>query len=399
MMAALFINRSIIVPINHFESEQNISYIIENADIDVLIVSDRFDKYTSKKKYSLPEMTKRANDRHYEYSGDMDECIDETTLILFTSGTTGKPKGVVLPLPCVFNIFEGNTARFNDFTLKVSSVYITVPLYHVMGLYYWLGSFRCGWNMYLNSEAGKILSELRSIKPNLIISTPALIQVVDTLTRNGKHDGTENLNFIISGGALLEKGMVERLKQKGIECINSYGMTETSGAGTVNFDVVGHADSIGIPMYDTEIRIIDGEICIKSGSMMKGYYKDEEATSECLIDGFMHTGDLGYIADDGYVYITGRKKNLIILSGGENVSPEELEAELRKNLLIKECVVFEKNDRIAAEVYAPDSNEDDVKNYIAELNSRLPVFKRIYSVDVSDGEFEKTANGKIKRIR
>ena len=196
---------------------------------------------------------------------------------------------------------------------------------------------------------------------------------------------------------MLSEELVDKLSQKQIGCLNVYGMTETAGSGTFNFVDKAHINSIGVPTSNTIIKIIDGEICISSESLMEGYYKDPVSTAECMKDGYVHTGDLGYIADDGYIYITGRKKNLIILSGGENISPEEIEAKLYENPLIKECIVFEKNDRLAVSIFSPDSDEKEIKKYVTELNMQLPIYKRIYSVDIKKHEFEKTANGKIKR--
>lgn len=155
--------------------------------------------------------------------------------------------------------------------------------------------------------------------------------------------------------------------------------------------------SVGRPYDDAEIKIIDGEIGIKYWGNMMGYYKNEEATAEILRDGMIFTGDLGYLDEAGYLYMTGRKKNLIILSSGENVSPEELEKYMYANENVKECLAFEKNDRIHVSVFCDENSQDAIKAHVDELNKKLPLYKRIYGVEFQDKEFEKTATGKIKR--
>ncbi len=158
-----------------------------------------------------------------------------------------------------------------------------------------------------------------------------------------------------------------------------------------------HIDSIGKAIDGAEIICVDGEICVKSWSNMIGYYNNPDETKKCLKDGVIYTGHLGYIDEDGYVYLTGRKKNLIILSGGENVSPEEIESKIYENHLVKECKAFEKNDRIAIEIYANNQDEPNIREYISNLNQTQPAYKKIYFVEFRDTEFDKTASGKIKR--
>lgn len=397
VLGALFMGKALVVTLNTYESEDAINYIINNADVEVLIVSERFAGFGAGITLSITEIASRDTDKHYDFDEKLDECIEETNIMMYTSGTTGRPKGVIQPLSCSFNLVTKCIGGYSAFANSINTLYITLPLYHIMGFFYWLVSFKLGLVLYLNSEVGEMLHELKIVKPDLAIATPAFIKILEIAFKRSENGGTDNLKYIISGGAELKKELVDKLREHGISCFNAYGMTETAGAGTINFDTVNHLNSIGLPTPNTDIKIIDGEICISCDSLMEGYYKDDEATAECLIDGYMHTGDLGYIADDGYIYITGRKKNLIILSGGENISPEELEIKLYQNPVIKECIVFEKNDRIAASVYAPGATEEDVSGYVSELNEKLPIFKRIYSVELRDKEFEKTGSGKIKR--
>ena len=153
--------------------------------------------------------------------------------------------------------------------------------------------------------------------------------------------------------------------------------------------------------------MVDEEIWVRGSSVMQGYYKMPEQTAETLEDGWLKTGDLGYVDEDKFVYITGRRKNLIILANGENVSPEELENELSRSELVKEILVREKDKIIEAEVfpdyeYAKKKHIKDIRGTLQELidgfNKDMPVYKRIYSLIVRETEFEKTPSKKIKRF-
>ena len=156
-----------------------------------------------------------------------------------------------------------------------------------------------------------------------------------------------------------------------------------------------------------EIRIVDGEIQVKSPSVMMGYYKDPENTAETLTDdGFLRTGDLGYVDDEGFLYLTGRKKNLIILSNGENVAPEQIENMFDDDPVIEDILVFEENDAITAEIYpnfkyAEACNIKDIEkavgDSIAKVNQQLASFKKIMNFRVRRDPFEKTSSRKIKR--
>ncbi len=397
VMAAAIMGKAVVVPINLYESSENIEYIISNADIEILIVSDDYQKYHAQNTVDVSELVTHSNNEHFEYDKTMDEISDDSYLIIYTSGTTGKAKGVVLPFENFTNQIELNINDSLDMVCDISNLYITVPLYHVLGIFYWLEAVYAGWAINTNQSAGDMLHDLKILHPEFIIAAPAFIKMLEIYIKNGKEADVKSLKYIASGGAKLSEGITKRLLEYGIKCLDGYGMTETAIAGTFNKDAIAHPDSVGTAMPGVKVTIIDGEMCIESKSNMKGYYKDEEATAQCLIDGVIHTGDLAYIDEDGYVYITGRKKNLIILSGGENVSPEELESKLYLNQNIKECKVFEKNDRICAGVFADPESHEEIKRFVSKLNSSLPIFKRINTIEFMDKEFEKTANGKIKR--
>ena len=164
---------------------------------------------------------------------------------------------------------------------------------------------------------------------------------------------------------------------------------------------------MGKLLPNCEAKIVDEEIWVRGTSVMQGYYKMQEETDQALEDGWLKTGDLGYVDEDNFLYITGRRKNLIILSNGENVSPEELENQLSRSDLVKEVLVREKDKVIEAEIF-PDYEyarkrhvkdiEGGLRELIDEFNKDMPVYKRIYSLIVREAEFEKTPSKKIKRF-
>ena len=188
--------------------------------------------------------------------------------------------------------------------------------------------------------------------------------------------------------------------RQGFFVMQMYGLTETAGDGTWNnAQDEAHLSSVGIGDEPTcQYSIQEGELCIKGDPVMLGYYKEPEQTAEVLVDGWFHTGDLVRQDPDGYYYITGRKKNLIILASGENVSPEELEKLVLACPEALECQVMEKEDRICAQVYAPD-DPDKVRAHITRINRTLPLYKRITKVEFRAEPFPRNATGKQIRVQ
>ena len=254
------------------------------------------------------------------------------------------------------------------------------------------------WNhLAMSKDPKRVLVDLENNNIDFAVVIPAMVKLWGNYVKRGRKERLGNVKFIISGGASVDTELIKLFTSEGILFTQFYGLTETGSAVTANFYKENITDSIGKAIDGAEIFCKDGEICVKTWSNMAGYYNNLEETEECMQDGVIYTGDLGYVDEDGYIYITGRKKNLIILSGGENVSPEEIESKVYENPVVKECKVFEKNDRVAIEIFAPEQDEKSIREYITNLNQDMPAYKKIYFVDFRNTEFEKTASGKIKR--
>ena len=216
----------------------------------------------------------------------------------------------------------------------------------------------------------------------------------------------ENLTTIFSGGAYLNPALIDLFEKYGITIQQGYGMTECSPVISTNLSWNIRKDSVGQLMPNCQAKSVDGELWVKGSSVMMGYYKMPEETAEALEDGWLKTGDLGYVDQDNFVYLTGRKKNLIITKNGENVSPEELENKIGENRLVLEVLVRENEGMIEAEIfpdyeYAKKQGIEDMRaalqKIIDQYNLNAPAYKKVYRLKVRETEFEKTPSRKIKR--
>ncbi|MBO4373502.1 MAG: AMP-binding protein [Lachnospiraceae bacterium] len=332
--------------------------------------------------------------------------------ILYTSGTTGKRKGVMLShANLIDNVFCcDNEGDENDILLSV------LPVHHAYCLTCdVLLSLRYGATLCFNDSPMHLMQDIKLFRPTMMLFVP---QIAQTLYRRmivakktdplmPVKDVRENvfggrLRVIFCGGAYLSPKLVEAYEEMGIPLLQGYGMTECSPriSSSSTADPSTGNDT-GRVVKNCRIRIVDGEIQVKSPSVMMGYYNDEEATSEMFTsDGWLKTGDLGYVKDE-HVYITGRKKNLIILSNGENLSPEELENRFADYDWISEVMVCQEGEGITAEVYPyPEfagRAEKLLEKAAEEINSTLPPGKRITKLRIRNTGFEKTDSQKIKR--
>ena len=218
----------------------------------------------------------------------------------------------------------------------------------------------------------------------------------------------DRLHTICSGGAYLNPAWITLFEKYGITILQGYGMTECAPVISTNLDWNKKLGSVGRLMPNCTAKVVDEELWVKGSSVMQGYYKMPEETKETLTeDGWLRTGDLGYVDEDNFIFLTGRKKNLIITPNGENVSPEEIENALSENRLVQEVLVRETGGVIEAEVfpdmeYAKNHGITDVKaglkSIVDSYNKDAVAYKKVAALKVRDTEFEKTAARKIKRF-
>ena len=400
LIPAIIMGNGVVVPLNILESKNKLKSIVIDADIDFIITKDKTDDtFGVKNVVVLSEICSFKNDNRYCLKENRD--FDSKALIVYTSGTTGKAKGVVISYRNLF--CRKRNALPRDYYENPQkddplNVMLTFPMYHLAGVECWLSWCGRGFTTFINGNAGDILFDLKNNNIEFSFVSPAVMKILGKKIRRGDIRELGSIKGIGSCGAPVEKEIIELFVRNGINYCQIYGMTETSGEVTYNGNNEEELiSSVGKAVEGVDLRIIDGEICVAAECNSKGYYKDNVSTEELIVNGYIHTGDLGYINESGYVYIIGRKKNLIILSGGENVSPEELEAQLYTNMLIKECRIIEHEDRICAEIYSRNEDREEIEGFVLNLNKKLPIFKRINKIFFREKDFEKTVSGKIRR--
>ncbi len=363
---------------------------------------------------------------------------DDLACIVYTSGTTGLSKGVMLSH---YNICSDVTASCSIQTGKQAIGFL--PLNHT---FCWVGALFSG---YILAEWGYICDDLKDLqgdmkryRPQNFSAVPLVVNTIyERVWRTARKTGREKvlqkglkisnflysrgidvrrkifkkiidnlggeLEIIICGGANLDPKYEKGMNDFGIQIINGYGMTECSPAVTVNRRDDFKIGSVGKPLPCNEIRIVDpdefgvGEIQVKGTNVMQGYYNDPEATAESFDGDWFKTGDYGRIDEDGFLFFVGRKKNLIVLSNGKNVSPEEIEDKLACIDYVSEVLVYQEDDKITAEFFLNEEEYPDARELLREdvheVNSKLPNFKRVTRRKIRDTEFPKTTTLKIVR--
>ncbi len=433
----------VIVPLDKELTAKELTVIINQADVDLLFFDKEYEdiatEIVSNKSVNIisaPLENIFTETKNRQTLPVVDP--DKLSTIVFTSGTTGSSKGVMLTQRNIANnVLQGlgavNVQHEKDIIMSV------LPFNHVYEFTCTiLGMTYKGVPICISSGLKYLQREFKEYRPTVMFIVPliaeklyqkventvkeqdkeALFKVATTLCRifyKSKIDISNfllkdvkkafggNLRILMCGGAPLKEELVSKYNGIGINLFQGYGLTECSPLLTVNFDYYHRKNSVGKVVDNCEVKVVDGEIWARGISVSSGYYKNEDETNKSFQDGWFKTGDLGYIDGDDFVFITGRKKNLIILDNGKNVSAEEIENLVYKIDYVSEVMVYGENGLIIAEIYI-DSKffktlKEQLKQDIERINQQLPAYKNINKLKLRDIPFEKTTSKKIKRNR
>ena len=385
---------------------------------------------------------------------NLDIDNDKANIILFTSGTTALSKAVMLSQRNIASNINSMNAveKFYDNDVNL----LMLPFHHTFASTGIIIMLNNGVKNVFCDGLRHIQENMKEYKVSVFVCVPLILEamhkkVLAGIKKQGKEQTVRraqklsnallkigidvrrklfkdiidnfggNMRFIISGAAAIDKNVAKDFNEWGILAIQGYGLTETSPVLCAENAKYIRYGSVGVPLLDIEVKIDNpdehgvGELIAKGPNVMLGYYKNEEATKQTLIDNWYHTGDLGYIDKDGYVFITGRKKNVIVLKNGKNVFPEEIEELINKLPYVSESLVFgyPKDDDLIVStkiVYNEDyvkkfldnmSEEDlnqKVWNDIKEINLKVPQYKHIKKFILTKEPMIKTTTAKIKRF-
>ena len=482
----------VIVPLDPGVLEDEIINFINLAEAKVVVYSKTFEKLFAERGSELPsvEMFVQTDkteftlttDRAYEAGrytsfnnilalGEYlyanlgeegfvlpDQDIEKMSILLFTSGTTGTSKGVMLSQKNICAVMKGIEPTLNVLTPD-DSVMSVLPIHHTYemsaGI---LAPMLYGCTINISDGIKYVAKNMKQFQPTIMTLVPLFVATLyKTIMKSVKKQGKEKtlktgvrisnfllklhvdlrkklfaqvlealggrLKYFVVGGAALNPELVDNFKALGIHISQGYGITECSPLISVIDLKDYNPASCGKPMPGMQVMIdkenaddLTGEIVVKGDNVMLGYYNAPELTAEVLNNGWFRTGDYGYVDSKGYIYITGRKKNIIIASNGKNVFPEEIEEYISDNPLVEEVVVVGRDEKNNGEIsivaiVVPNKEEceaqgltDDEAIYntlhekITEINKKLAAYKHINQIELRNEPFEKTAAKKIKRF-
>ncbi len=479
----------VIVPLDRELTEDQIPEFIERAECDMVVYSASFNGIITKMaakmphvKYYIPmkgedevdhslpsapvvmqfdevlklgeQALNEHNNSYYLHKIDLDKMC----AIIFTSGTTGTSKGVMLSMRNLVAAADSSCkgVPYDSKTRLVS----VLPQHHTYEMTCsHLAVINLGASEFINDSLKYTMRNFQNYKPTALVLVPLFVETVykkiwDNIRKKGMEKKVRGLmkfsdtllkmgidlrgvffkeiqaalggevKSMICGGAPISPQILKDFYSFGIVIFEGYGITECAPLVAVNPNGAARFGSAGKPVHDEKVRIDKdpaedfGEIVVKGPNVMLGYYKDEAATKAAFThdmknfdnNGWFRTGDIGYIDNDGYIFITGRKKNVIILSNGKNVFPEELEEHLSHDPRIAESVIIgreQNGETIITALVHPDyekfeGKSDDeiaaeIKEAVNDVNRTLPSFKHMTAVEVMKDEFEKTTSKKIKR--
>lgn len=476
---------SVIVPLDKELLPEQIESFLDYADVEAVFCSAKYAEKVlnmnlPKLRYVVDFDNKGNDDRRYKsYSRVISEGArllsdgyqkfkqvrydsSKMSILIFTSGTTGTSKGVMLSEE---NILFNLAASANNINMSSKNVLMSVlPMHHTYeNTCGQLTAIYLGVTICINNSLKYLMRNFKMFRPTIMIVVPLYIttlrkRIADEIKKKNKDKVVDfgvkttkalrkvgidarsvmfseildslggRLKNIVCGGAAADPETIEWFANIGINVSQGYGITECSPLVAVNPLVTVHYDSVGLPISGSKVRIVSdemgieydvpageiGEICVKGKHVMLGYFKDEAATAAAFNEeGYFRTGDYGYLDEDGFLFITGRKKNIIVLNNGKNVYPEEIEEYLYHIPEVKECVVIgrtrDDGEVVLTALIYPDydalKDKDDaqiidlMRTEVNKVNKKLASFKQVRNIEIKKSEFEKTTTKKIIRYK
>ncbi len=326
---------------------------------------------------------------------------DKIAMYLYTSGTTGKNKIVMMKQR---GMADNVCSMTKIYPHEREKVIVASPLYHAYGVITTLTALNRGDILCINDDIRYVTRDFKNFAPTVMYCVPMIAESMYKQLNTKKisnDDANKSLKLIITAGAPLNYEIVKGYRRYNICVLQGYGLTETllSNFNTTQFNKAG---TVGRVLDCANVKIVDGEVWISTGSMCAGYYKDDVENKKCFVNKWIRTGDIGKFDDDGFLTITGRIKNLIIHSDGNNVSPEELERRILSAMpYVVEVLVHDKDDKICAQLYCGVPFSESLNKKIAldieKLNEEMPEYKCINDFYIRETPLERTSSKKIKR--
>jgi long-chain acyl-CoA synthetase len=439
--------KAIAVPIDHMSAASDVAFILNDCKPEVIFYSDSTketcDKAVEQLDYKIEKInideikiTQLSSDEEFPEPNPND-----TAVIIYTSGTTGSPKGVMLSYDNLLVNIEAVTTDVEIYKME-DRVMILLPLHHIFPLIGTLvAPLSVGSTVVLSPSMASedIMATLQNNAVTIIIGVPRLYNLIrkgirDKINKSGIAkflfkiaEKKNSLNFsrkvfgsvqkkfgghikyMVCGGAALDKEVCKDYLTLGFEVLEGFGMTEC--APMITFTRPGKVmpGSAGQPLKTNEVKVIDGEIVNRGRNVMQGYYNRPEETAAILKDGWLYTGDLGHLDDDKRIFITGRKKEIIVLSNGKNINPEEIENKiLEMSEVITEIGVFEKADMLHAVIFSDyqKAKELGIENVeemlkwevIDKYNQSVTPYKKVMKFSLMKEALPRTRLLKLKRF-
>ncbi len=442
-----WLNNCIVIPIDYGSSIEDVAHILSDCEPDLLITTKALHKKLSEANVGKSVNILHLEDIDYEQNienvrMDFNAEENDTAIIIYTSGTTGKPKGVMLSFLNLQININAVTIE-NKIITATGETLLLLPLHHVLPLAgALLATLYIGGTVVVSPsmQSKDLMDSLKNNKITVIIGVPRFYELIYISLKNkifakkiGKfmfylarkvgsykfskkifkkvHDGMGgHVDFMVCGGAALNQEVGNFYKTLGFQILEGYGMTEAAPMIAFTRPNRVKVGSPGELLSGIELKTIDNEIVVRGKNVMQGYYNNPEETAKVIKSGWLYTGDLGFLDDKGFLHITGRKKDIIVLPSGKNISPVEIETKLENEAeAVKEAAVFLHNEKLHT-VIVPDfdylSKEGirDMQAYFREeilsvFNQKLSSYKRIMQFSLVKSELPRTKLGKIRRFK